>query len=93
VLNSWIAMSWEAARLGWEAQSVIMLRMMKLALGGARGQKEARRMLQEKIAAAGEAAIAATSAAASAGSQSTATRKVLRVYKKRVRANKRRLTR
>ena len=93
MLNSWIAMSWEAARLGWEAQSVIMLRMMKLALGGARGQKEARRMLQEKIAAAGEAAIAATSAAASAGSQSTATRKVLRVYKKRVRANKRRLTR
>src|SRR6478736_3078791 len=35
MFNNWIAISWEAARLGWEAQSVIMLRMMKLAMGGA----------------------------------------------------------
>ncbi len=33
MFNNWIAISWEAARLGWEAQSVIMLRMMKLAMG------------------------------------------------------------
>ena len=90
MLNNWIAFSWEAARLGWEAQSVILLRMMKL---GAPSRVEAHRMVQEKIAAVGEAVTAAASAAASAGSPSTAARKVLRVYKKRVRSNKRRLSR
>jgi len=93
MFNNWIAFSWEAARLGWEAQSVIMLRMMKLAMGGAPGRAEAHRMAQEKIAAAAEAVTAAASAAASAGSHSTAARKVLQVYKKRVRSNKRRLSR
>jgi hypothetical protein len=88
MFNNWIAISWEAARLGWEAQSVIMLRMMKLAMGGAPSRVEAHRMVQEKIAAVEEAVTAAASAAASAGSPSTAARKVLRVYKKRVRSNK-----
>ena len=92
MLNNWIAISWEAARLGWEAQSVIMLRMMKLAMGGSPSRVEAHRMIQEKIAAVGEAMIAAASAA-SAGSRPTAARKVLRVFKKRVRSNKRRLSR
>ena len=93
MFNNWIAISWEAARLEWEAQSVIMLRMMKLAMGGAPSRVEAHRMVQEKIAAVGEAVTAAASAAASAGSRPTAARKVLRVYKKRVRSNKRRLSR
>jgi hypothetical protein len=91
MFNNWIAISWEAARLGWEAQSVITLR--KLAMGGAPSRVEAQRMVQEKIAAVGEAVTAAASAAASACSPSTAARKVLRVYKKRVRSNKRRLFR
>ena len=67
MLNNWIAISWEAARLGWEAQTVIMLRMMKLAMGGAPSRVEAHRMVQEKIAAVGEAVTAAASAAARAG--------------------------
>jgi len=93
MFNNWNAISGEAARLGWEAQSVIMLRMMKLAMGGVPSRVEAHRMVQEKIAAVGEAVNAAASAAASTGSPSTAARKVLRVYKKRVRSNKRRLSR
>ena len=93
MFNNWIALSYEVARLGWEAQNVIMLRMMKLAIGGAPAGREANRIVQEKIAAAGEAALAAASVAASAGWRPKAARKVLRVYKKRVRANKRRLSR
>jgi hypothetical protein len=93
MFNNWIALSYETARLGWEAQNVIMLRMMRLAMGGAPARKEANRMVQEKIAATGEAAMAAASAAASASPHSKAARRVLRVYKKRVRANKRRLSR
>jgi hypothetical protein len=57
----------------------IMLRMMKLAMGGAPSRVEAHRMVQEKTAAVGEAVNAAASAAASTGSPSTAARKVLRV--------------
>lgn len=93
MINNWVTMSWETARLGWEAQNVIMLRMMKLAIGGAPARTEAHRMVQEKITAAGEAVATAASVTASAGSHRTAARKVLRVYKKRIRANKRRLSR
>jgi hypothetical protein len=46
MLNYWIGLSYEAARLGWEAQNVIMLRMMKLGIGGAPAQKEANRMMK-----------------------------------------------
>ena len=75
MFNKWIALLYEATRLGWEAQNVMMLRMMKLAIGGDPARREANRMVQEKIAATGEAAIAAASAAASASSHSTATRR------------------
>jgi hypothetical protein len=72
MFNNWIALSYEAARLGWEAQNVIM---PKLAIGGAPAGREANRLMQEKIA-------GAASVAANAGSRPTAARKVLRVYKK-----------
>ena len=38
-------------QLGFEAQQVIALRMMRVVAGGARGQGEARRMVAEKSAA------------------------------------------
>jgi hypothetical protein len=49
-------------QLGIEAHSVIALRMMRLAAGGARGRAEARRMVAEKVGAVAEAQTAAAAA-------------------------------
>lgn len=57
----------QAALLGFEAQGVMALRMMRLAAGGARGRSEAERMVTEKIAALTEAQAAAASAAITGG--------------------------
>ena len=52
MLNPWLALTFKAMQVGIDAQNVIVLRMMRLSAGGARGQSEARRMVSEKIAAA-----------------------------------------
>jgi hypothetical protein len=92
MLNPWLALSFQAARLGWEAQTVLALRFMRLAGGGAAGHSEARRMVAEKVAALTEAHTAATAVAITGGNAPAVARKVMRVYKKRVRANRRRLS-
>jgi hypothetical protein len=90
--NAWCSLSMQAARLAWEAQSVVALRCMRIAADAIRGrQSEAHRMVTEKIAALAEAQVAAATAAVEGGSRQV-TRKVLGVYKKRVHRNKRRLT-
>lgn len=91
--NSWLALSSQAMMLGFEAQQVIALRVMRLAAGGASGQAEAQRMMTEKFDALGEAHAAAVSGALAGGSGHRIGKKVLGVYSKRVRANQRRLTR
>jgi hypothetical protein len=91
--NQWCALSLQTARLGWEAQSVIALRLMRLAAPGAGGRTEARRMVTEKVAALVEAQAAAATATIKGGNSHRVAKKVLGVYKKRVRANRRRLTR
>ena len=90
--NTWCALSLQATRLGWEAQSVIALRMMRLATQSAGSQTEARRMVTEKVAALAEAQTAAATAVIKGGKSHRVAKKVLGVYKKRVRANRRRLT-
>jgi hypothetical protein len=92
MFNPWFALAVQAAWLGWEAQSVIALRLMRLAGGGARGLNEARLMVADKMSAATEANVAAASAILAGDGHRTA-KKVLRVYKKRVRANRSRLSR
>jgi hypothetical protein len=92
MLNPWLALSFQAARLGWEAQTVLALRFMRLAGGGAAGHAEARRMVTEKVTAFTEAHTAATAVAVTGGNAPAVTRKVMTVYKKRVRANRRRLS-
>jgi hypothetical protein len=91
--NDWCALSVQAARLGWEAQGVIALRVMRMATQPAHSQTEARRMVTEKVAALGEAQAAAAVAVIKGGKSHRVAKKVLGVYKKRVRANRRRLTR
>jgi hypothetical protein len=93
MLNPWLALCVQAFRLGIEAQSVIALRMMRLASGGAKAKAEMSRMVIEKAAAIAEAHVAATMAAAKGGKDHVVAGKALKVFRKRVRANKRRLAR
>lgn len=92
MINPWISLGFKTIELGFEMQSVIALRMLRLAAGGASGRAEANRMIAEKIAAAGEVQTAAAAALMSGRSDKVVAGKVLRVLKKRVRANKRRLS-
>jgi hypothetical protein len=93
VFNPWFSLALKTIQLGYEAQSVIALRMMRFAAGGATAQTEARRMIADKVAAGIEAQVVAASSVASGHRDTVVAGKVLRVLKKRVRANKRRLSR
>jgi hypothetical protein len=93
VFNPWLAFSLKAMELGMEAQTVIALRMMRLAAGGARAEAEAQRMVTEKLSAATEAQVAAATALMTGRKSHVAAGNALRVVRKRVRANKRRLSR
>ncbi len=79
--RSWMNLMMLAA----ESQQVIWLRMMRLAAGGALAKRETHRMVQEKIVAAGlesgRMVLGATSDS------------VVKRYRKKVRANARRLSR
>jgi hypothetical protein len=91
--NAWCALSLQTARLGWEAQNVIALRLMRMAAQSPGSRTEARRMVTEKVAALAEAQATAATAVIKGGKNHRVAKKVLGVYKKRVQANRRRLTR
>ncbi len=77
--------------LGIEASSVIALRVMKIAGGGAGADAETRRMVSEKI----DSAVSLQNLAMSGGLGSMAAgaaSKTLTHYRRKVRANRRRLT-
>jgi len=90
--NPWVVLTMRAFQLSIEAQNVIALRMLRLASGDARGQAELNRMVIEKIAAAAEAQVAAVAALLNGHKDHVIAGKALTVYKKRVRANRRRLS-
>lgn len=93
MFNPWLAISLKVVQLGAEAQSVIALRMLRLAAGGHRMEAEATRMVTEKIAAAAEAQVAAAIATVGGRPHHVVANKSIRVLKRRVRANRRRLSR
>jgi hypothetical protein len=74
-----------ATMLSLEAQRVIALRMMKLAMGGSTAQAEAARMMTEKIAE--SMAVAATLLRGGTGHA------IVAQVRRRVRSNSRRLSR
>lgn len=89
--NPWIGIGLDAWRLGMEASAVIGLRTLKIAQGGAAGQAEAERMVGEKI----EAGLALQALAATGGLGATpasASARTLAHYRRKVRANRRRLS-
>lgn len=93
MFNSWFFLIFKTIQLGFESQNVIALRMMRFATGGAAASTEARRMIADKIAAGVEVQAAAASGIASGHKDTVVAGRILRVLKKRVRANKRRLSR
>ena len=77
--------------LGVEASTVIGLRTLKLAAGGAAGEAEVRRMVSEKIDAGLTLQARALTGALGFTPQAVAT-KTLSHYRRKVRANRRRLS-
>jgi hypothetical protein len=88
--NPWFSLSMDAMRLGFEAQSVIGLRLAKAAWGGAAAQDEAQLMVCEKTQAAIDAQVVlATSLLSGQGHLGPA--RAVALYRRRVKANQRRL--
>jgi hypothetical protein len=85
MFHQWMRLATDASMLAIESQQVIALRIMKLALGGPTASHEANRMVTEKVIAFGEAAAKVATGAP--------TGDVIKGYRKKVRANRRRLTR
>lgn len=75
----------EISMLAFEAQQAIWLRALKLSTGGAASDREAERMVTEKVAAAQQAATRMMLGAAPVT--------IIRGYRRKVRANVRRLSR
>jgi hypothetical protein len=76
----------------WEAQAVILLRAFRMAQGGAKAESEGRRMVTEKAAALAEAQLAATVATLKGNKKHRIAKKTLSVYARRIRRNRRRLS-
>jgi hypothetical protein len=93
MFNPWLDLTFKTMQLGWDAQNVVALRMLRMASGGAHAKTELNRMVTEKVAAAAEAHLVAATAVMTGSKDHVTAGKVLRVFKKRVRANKRRLSR
>lgn len=85
--NPYVRLGWDAWMLGAEAATVMGLRTMKIAAGGAAGEREARRMVSEKIEAAQALQVMALGVTAPG-----AVDKTLKHYRRKVRANRRRLS-
>jgi len=92
VRNPWVRLGWDAWMLGAESATVMTLRTMKIAAGGAAGEREARRMVDEKVEAAQALQTMALTGALGATAPVAADR-TLKHYRRKVRANRRRLTR
>jgi hypothetical protein len=88
--NPWLSLGFNTWALGIEASSVIALRTLKILSGGAAGEAEARRMVDEKV----QAGLALQSIALTGGLGLTAhgaATKAVAHYRRKVRANRRRL--
>lgn len=91
--RTWHSLWMDAALLGLEAQWVVGLRVTRLLAGGAAAEAEMSRLVWEKAVAAGAAWTDAALDAAGGRSQLDTTHRMIRGYRRRVRANRRRLTR
>jgi hypothetical protein len=89
--NPWVRLSFDVVKLGVESQTVVALRLMKLAQGGYAAADEACLMVTEKVGAAFIAPLHLASDAFATGPD--AARRTTAVLRRKVRANQRRLSR
>jgi hypothetical protein len=90
--NPWFRAGFYAWSLGLEASSVIALHTLKIAIGGRAAEAEAHRMASEKI----DAGLTLQALALTGGlglTANSAATKTLAHYRRKVRANRRRLER
>ncbi len=88
--NPWMRLGLNAWALGLESSAVIGLRTLKIAAGGAEAEAETRRMVSEKI----DSVLALQRLALTGGLGATPHRAAARTvahYRRKVRANRRRL--
>jgi len=90
MFNLWLT-NIQAAQTVWEANVVIAMRLMRLASGGGLAQREAQRMILEKVTANAEAQMAAAMKMMTGGGLIAASKSASALYRRKVRANKRRL--
>ncbi|MEN3950470.1 hypothetical protein [Iodidimonas sp. SYSU 1G8] len=89
--NPWMDLWFDTWTLGIEASTVITLRTMKIGAGGSAADAEARKMVEEKIA----AGVALQQLALRGGLGTSAVGAAARTvahYRRKVRANRRRLS-
>lgn len=89
-MTAWFRLGSAAVTLGMDASHVIALRTVALAAGGKAAEREARRMVDEKVKAAHALRALAIVGALGRTPHGAAT-KAISHYRKAVRANKRRL--
>jgi hypothetical protein len=88
----WLVKAWmDAVKFNLEVQSVVAMRLMKIAANGPTGAAESR-MVEEKAEAPAAALTAGALALAKGRSVKAATKEALVPVKKRVRANRKRLS-
>jgi hypothetical protein len=91
-VNSWLQLSQAGWWLAWDAGGVIALRGIEIAFSGPRADREAYRMIEEKLKAAFALQMLALTGALGFTPLSVAT-KTIAHYSKAVRANQKRLGR
>jgi hypothetical protein len=86
-----MGLAFQGTMLAIEAQQVIALRLTKMVLGGPAAQKEAELMVSEKLSAMAEGS-QMLMLGALGGKQDMNADKVVALYRRKVRANRRRLS-
>lgn len=89
--NPWFNLTMNAVRLGIESQSVVALRMIKTASGGAAAEREASRMVAEKIQAAFDLQAQIVTGLFTGIAAHRAPARAVALYRRKVRSNQRRL--
>ncbi len=91
--NSWLGIARDSARMAFDAQNVVALRMARFARAKKFDWVEAHRMAAEKVLTLGQVQLAAAWSMLTGGKARAIAGKTVRIYGKRVRANRRRLSR
>lgn len=89
--NPWLRLNYDMMRLGAEASGVVALRMMKMAAGGGAATAEAELMVSEKLKSAAEVSAQFWTSALT-GSAHLAPQRAVSHYRRKVQANRRRLS-